>query len=48
MVVIYQFDDDEYGPENLTDLNAVLAWNEDVSITVSITAGQETRVTGIN
>ena len=41
-------DDSEYGPDNLTDLNAVFAWNQDVSITVGMNAVQQTRVTGIN
>ena len=41
-------DDGEHGPDNLTDLSAVYAWNQDVSITFGINPGQETRVTGIN
>ena len=41
-------DDGASGPENLTDLSAVFAWNQDVTITIGTAVGEETRVTGIN
>ena len=41
-------DDGEHGPDNLTDLSAVYAWNQDVSITVGMSNVKQTRVTGIN
>ena len=40
-------DNDGTGPVNLTDLRAAYAWNQDVTITTSLT-GRETQVIGIN
>ena len=40
-------DNNDNGPVNLTDLRAAYAWNQDVTITTSLT-GRETQVIGIN